>query len=81
MHNILIKYNFIEPQLGLIFMSADDQIVSHNSSMAALLGTKQTYQSKFMTRLIAAYFFKINNNSAHTLKKDSVLSDLIPNTN
>lgn len=62
MHNILvfIKYNFIEPQLGLIFMSADYQMifVSHNSSMTALLGTKQIYQSKFKTRLIGAYFLK-----------------------
>lgn len=57
MQNILIKYNFIEPQLGLIFLSVDYQIVTHNSSMAALLGTKQICQSKFMTRLIA-YFLK-----------------------
>lgn len=41
-------------------MSADYQMifVSHNSSMTALLGTKQIYQSKFMTRLIGAYFLK-----------------------
>lgn len=39
-------------------MSADYQmiLVRYNSSMTALLGTKQIYQSKFMTRLIGDYF-------------------------
>lgn len=41
-------------------MSADYQmiLVSDNSSMTALLRTKQIYQSKLMIRLIGAYFFK-----------------------
>lgn len=54
--HMLIKYNF--RATGLIFMSADYQMIfiRHNSSMAALSGTKQIYQSKFITRLIGACF-------------------------
>lgn len=41
-------------------MTADYQMIfiRHNSSMAALLGIKQIYQSKFMTRLTKAYFWR-----------------------
>lgn len=63
--------------LKLIFMSADYQMIfiRYNSSMAAELGSK-IYQSKIMTILIGAYFFKCT-----YLKKDSVLSDSFPIAN
>lgn len=45
-------------KLGLIFLPADYQMIfiGQNSGMTVLLGIKQTYLSKFMTRLTGVYF-------------------------